>query len=426
MCWGLPSSSCSLMVAALMVYALFGCCLAAGVLYFKSWSCPPFNWISDIYPRLTYFAYQSLLLSRATPDTSPQFMPVDKITPKMQLEKYQLSYALNIQVPVGFEEEFLGDPILPNRITQRLEETLSYIPQTDRFETFGPDEDPVEFAMNQMCSVYPEIYQVWEDKLSDVALTRFCLFGLGAHRVETTTENGERYFVVRSNALSNLPVRSGFERYGGDAYFDMGWNAVKIVDAGLGPLLTDGTVNLVTSTPSDGAQWDRAKFRFRSSLSVLVTLVDHLYGIHLQTANIVVTAVREQLSADHPLRRFLTPFTFQTIAVNDNARNNLIQPRSMGPRCFAFDDVGMQLAFAAAPSLILSGIEVSVEEGGPFINRAKYIDYLKDKKGIDTEYRRRQRAKNITSFSGSSWPTTLGATIPPQQVLWLTRSCRGF
>jgi len=213
---------------------------------------------------------------------------------------------------------------------------------------------------------------------------------LGAHRVETTTENGERFFVVRTNVLSSLPVRTGFERYGGDAYFDKGWNAVKIVDAGLGPLLTDGNVNLVTSTPRDAAQWERAKFRFRSSLSVLVTVVDHLYGVHLQTANIVTTALREQLSADHPLRRFLTPFTFQTIAVNDNARNNLIQPRSLGPRCFAWDDTGFNLAFAAAPSLISAGFEVSAEDGGPFINRAEYVDYLK-RQGIDTEYYRQSK-----------------------------------
>ena len=35
----------------------------------------------------------------------------------------------------------------------------------------------------------------------------------------------------------------------------------------------------VVATPG----WERAKFRFRSSLFTLVTLVDHLYGVHLQT-----------------------------------------------------------------------------------------------------------------------------------------------
>ena len=56
------------------------------------------------------------------------------------------------------------------------------------------------------------------------------------------------------------------------------------------------------------------------------------YGCHLQTANLFVTALREKMSADHPIRRFLTPFTYQTIAINDNAKFNLCAPRSMGPR----------------------------------------------------------------------------------------------
>lgn len=56
------------------------------------------------------------------------------------------------------------------------------------------------------------------------------------------------------------------------------------------------------------------------------------YGTHLQTANLFVTALREKMSADHPIRRFLTPFTYQTIAINDNAKWNLCAPRSMGPR----------------------------------------------------------------------------------------------
>lgn len=31
-------------------------------------------------------------------------------------------------------------------------------------------------------------------------------------------------------------------------------------------------------------------------------------------ANLFVTALREQMSPEHPIRRFLTPFTYQTIA----------------------------------------------------------------------------------------------------------------
>ena len=48
----------------------------------------------------------------------------------------------------------------------------------------------------------------------------------------------------------------------------------------------------VTYTPKDPG-WAYAKFCFRSSLFSFVTLVDHLYGVHLVVANNVVTASAE-------------------------------------------------------------------------------------------------------------------------------------
>lgn len=42
-------------------------------------------------------------------------------------------------------------------------------------------------------------------------------------------------------------------------------------------------------------------------------------------ANLFVTALREQMNVDHPIRRFMAPFTYRTIGVNDNAFHNLIR-----------------------------------------------------------------------------------------------------
>merc|ERR1719453_1132556 len=139
--------------------------------------------------------------------------------------------------------------------------------------------------------------------------------------------------------------------------------------------------------------WEAAKFRFRSSVFTLVTIVDHLYGIHLQVANLLVTAMREQLSADHPVRRFLTPYTYHTIVVNSNARQNLVAPQTMADRCFALSPKGTRLAWAAAPSLVMGGVEVLELPGDPVevirtgVNRKRYInEYLRKQRGIDTPY----------------------------------------
>ena len=39
--------------------------------------------------------------------------------------------------------------------------------------------------------------QEWNDKHSDDALTRICLYGIGAHRVEVERRDGQKFYVVR-------------------------------------------------------------------------------------------------------------------------------------------------------------------------------------------------------------------------------------
>jgi hypothetical protein len=103
--------------------------------------------------------------------------------------------------------------------------------------------------------------------------------------------------------------------------------------------------------------------------------------------------MREQMSASHPVRRFLTPYTYRTIGINDSARINLTAPRSLAARTFPFTEKGTSLAWAAAPSLIKGGAEVLEDPGNAFdalhrsVNRKLYINgYLKSQRGIDTPY----------------------------------------
>lgn len=373
---------------ALSLVAGILCCIPWGCFYSWTylWCCCPYYWHTDLYQKLIYMSYWGQNRGVPQPVANQEFMPVSGIKPKAKLKKYYVDYAVNLQVPAGPEDQFLDKYLNPSARENFIEHRLPMLPMTDRFDTatFGPHEDPVEFVMTQMSHIYPSIYQQWEDKQSDRALTRFALDGIGAHRVEAVIKDGKKMFVVRTNMLAGLPVRPTFERYGGDAYFDENWHPVMIIDEGLSTLEEDSKKDPVITRPGDEG-WNRAKFRFRSSLFTLVTLVDHLYGVHLQTANLFVTALREQLSADHPIRRFLTPFTYQTISVNDNAKFNLTAPRSMGPRCFAFTEKGISLAFSAAPYLMKCGENVPRAEGGPLLNMADYVNHLKGT-GVDTEY----------------------------------------
>ena len=304
-------------------------------------------------------------------------MPLDLMRPKGPLKKVYLDYTLNLQVPLGDTDQFLRPYIRPMWSQNFIEHNLSWWPAFDRMSEFAPEENCVEYVMKQLQAVYPPVYQDWADKHSDRALARFCLYGLAAHRIETEVVDGRKLYVVRTNMLSGLPVREGFERYGGDAYFDESWKPVMIVDYGMGPMREDDDASKVVTKPGE-QNWARAKFRFRSSLFVLVTLVDHLYHVHLQTTNLFVTALREQLSPEHPIRRFLTPFTYQTISINDNAKFNLVAPRSMGPRCFALTDRGLELAFTGAPDLVVPPTK-------DIFDLRAYILKLKES-GVDTVY----------------------------------------
>ncbi|CAK9005933.1 unnamed protein product [Durusdinium trenchii] len=368
---------------SLIAGLFFALPLSCGCCHLYSWKCSR-AWNTDVYQKLIYFFYYFQHRGIKDPKASAEFMPVEGMAPRRVLEKQYLDYGLNIQVPKGAEDQFLEQYLSPKLLENFIEDRMHWLPRHEHWNEFGPDENPVDFVMNQLSAVYPHVYQEWLDKHSDEALTRFCLYGLGAHRVEVEVVDGKKHFVVRTNALSGLPVRHGFERYGGDAYFSEDWRPVMIVDQGRGDLVEDFHQKQFIARPGD-EEWERTKFRFRSSLFSLVTMVDHLYFVHLQLANLFVTSLREQMSESHPIRRFMTPFTYQTISINDNAAHNLVAPRTMGPRCFALTDKGFELAFSAAPSLQVWGYEVPKSQGGPCLHLKDYFAYKKST-GVDTEY----------------------------------------
>lgn len=348
--WPLLIAGGALLGVAFVFIALpAGFPLALALLYFYS-----YMFQNDTYTKFLLVFYKLGLKNGRRPTARADMVP-SMLKPKKTLTKKYVEYALNIAVPIGSEEDFYTpSDSFGLRLATWIEENAHKLPFRHHDAEFAPDEDPVAYVMQFVGDVYPKVVEEWREKCSDEAMTQMAFFGLGAHRLEALTEkDGTRCIVVKTNQLSQLPVRDGFEHYGGDAYFNFDtWRVEKIVIQNQGNLFDE---EFTTVRPGDEG-WTYAKFRWRSSLFTLVTLVDHLYGVHLQVANAVAIASREQLSPGNPLRRFLTPFTFRTITINNNARNNLVNPKSMGPRCFSLTDRGVDMAFAAAPSLLPSGL----------------------------------------------------------------------
>ncbi|KAJ1461653.1 hypothetical protein M885DRAFT_494433 [Pelagophyceae sp. CCMP2097] len=387
--------------------------LAAPVVAVLLWS-ESFLGSADLYTKMLLAAYKmKFFASEKRPPCATRDMRVARLRRRAPLRSDAAAYALGVRVPHFDEDEFspAGDKPHTLRfiISAWLEAHLYLLPMNDcRGARFAVGEDPVRFVMKYVSDVYPVIRDAWPDKLSDFSLTKLCAFGIGAHRVEVVDEAGceekkskdilkpKRYFVVRTNALAQFSVRPGYETYGGDAYFDAEtWKIVKIVRRERTLPQTSpawaAAQRSVTYYPDGSQAWAYAKFCFRSSLFSLVTLVDHLYHVHLAVGNVLVVASRESLGRDHPIRRFLVPFTFRTISVNSRASYNLIRPGTLGPRNFAFDDDGLQAAWAAAPKLCVFGAEVPAKSRLEFVrivfDGAKYAA-LKRSAGLDTPHER--------------------------------------
>ena len=198
---------------------------------------------SNWYTKILLISYKSLLFSRKPP-TAKTDMLVSDITPKAPLKTAYIEYALNIAVPLGTEEEFIprdGQSSLVSftgSLAAWFEAGLArWLPVTTSWTRFAPDEDPVKYVMDRLGDAYPPVRTVYNEKLTDRALTQLCFYGIGAHRLwraqpltspEDTVTSGD--YVVRTNMLAELPVRPGLDTYGGDAYFDEHtWAVQKIV-----------------------------------------------------------------------------------------------------------------------------------------------------------------------------------------------------
>jgi hypothetical protein len=98
----------------------------------------------------------------------------------------------------------------------------------------------------------------------------------------------------------------------------------------------------------------------------------------MQVSELTTLACREQLSPEHPIRRFLVPFTFGAITINAWARTALCAYRSTVGRAFAFTDRSLARAWVLAPVLAQTRGEVSWLERGKRLAAAGSVAADKD------------------------------------------------
>jgi hypothetical protein len=176
------------------------------------------------------------------------------------------------------------------------------------------------------------------DVASDAALAHMVFCGAAGWRLRAQPRDADgAVWSVDFAELAEFRVRPDFERFGATAFFDADRRPVRIHWA----------ARALDVRPGDAA-WPHAKFVWRSSVVVGITVTEHLIGNHLVIGNVVVMAARERLGKDHPLRRFLKPFNHLTPTINLGAMQFLTTEYSLLHRALAFTYDGLVGALRAS------------------------------------------------------------------------------
>jgi len=225
----------------------------------------------------------------------------------------------------------------------------------------SPDQASTVIA-SQFEELLPPPPVKWTDVASDRVMGLLAFQGLAAHRLEPLDDDsGGAAYAVDLSWMQAFAVRPGLEPYGACAYFA----------ADRTPLRIYTSHDDRTHHPGEPS-WEEAKWRWRCALFAAVTIADHLGATHFLASNVLVTATRENLPEDHPLRRLLKPFGYGAVDVNIDAGLMLSPEGGVAHRLFAF-------TYAGLSRCLLRGVETMRFQPFPRAMAAKRIEALGDR-----------------------------------------------
>ena len=124
---------------------------------------------------------------------------------------------------------------------------------------------------------------------------------------------GDRYVVDLSH-WESAELKCGgtiYENYGGYLEFDESHQDVSI------------TVQGIRYTPSDTG-WGRARYILMSTALISVVLEQHTLQIHYLNSALFSLKARTHLTVNHPIYRFLRPFTLRSVMINEHAVHSIL------------------------------------------------------------------------------------------------------
>jgi hypothetical protein len=207
-------------------------------------------------------------------------------------------------------------------------------PIIDEFREWEDVEAAEKVINDRLIAIQPEALELWTDVTSDATITNLAFQGLAAHLLVPVTGQGPVAFKVDVSSLGELAVRDGNERMGAIANFDENRNLLSIYVS-----------NDDATYVSGDDLWEHAKWHFRCAVFVYDTVASHAAGVHLTVSELTMEACREQLPADHPLRRLLKPHVYQAGVVQTIAGSALAPEGGIFHRLFPFNFDGLVQLF---------------------------------------------------------------------------------
>ena len=233
------------------------------------------------------------------------------------------------------QDTFDGVVSTPDMIIAKVTKSASLYPLEDKIAFFSDRKEATTFIKDIKLQSFedggcsPNSYNDWGDKTTDESVSRFFFHALGATLLENQTGPSTKPELgpieINFNFMTEYAVREGFRPYGATVYFDADQKVTAIYDAYKKVLVKPGE-----------AAWEETKFLAKSSGLALCNIRKHLLEGHLTAANGLSCASIKNLPPNHPIRRLLNVFTFNTNRVNDNAMAILITQKGLLHRFTAF------------------------------------------------------------------------------------------
>lgn len=263
---------------------------------------------------------------------------------KRKLEFFTLECVPGMAVPTD-DEDWPDKGVMQEHFsgmaTTVLLEMLKSLPIEDKPEFFGSVEEGIFLGYEEFKDVLPKPAEAWPDLVSDDAMSLIAFWGLG--QLYLTGKPGEdgkpAGFEVDLTFLSGLETRPHFERYGAKASFGQDYKIESIYWSHGDETLRPPTSG--DSNPAAVKKWEHAKWAWKASLGASATSATHLVQLHWIVVNATHVACRQELSHEHPVRKALKVFLYNTGGVNFGSTMSLYPEHSFLHRMSALTYNGL-------------------------------------------------------------------------------------